>query len=172
MKIIDLKIKQGRLKRDDTIIPMADSFLRKARENLITLNFLYELNSNKEIKKILNVPNYYNSYEWVVITAYYAMYTSALALLAKIGFRSKDHSATLILLEEYFVKRKILDNKSFLLIKNAMFCKKELEKLSDARHKREIAQYSVTKKTTKDIAEKIRKDAYDFVNKVDSIFLI
>ena len=53
-----------------------------------------------------------------------------------------------------------------------MFCKKELEKLSEARHKREIAQYSVTKKTTKDIAEKIRKDAYDFVNKVDSIFLI
>ena len=38
---------------------------------------------------------------------------------------------------------------------------------SDARHKREIAQYSITKQTTKDIAEKIKKDSYDFINKCE-----
>jgi len=171
MKAINLKIKKGRLARDKTIIPKTNSFLRKARNALMTLNFLSELNTNKKIKSLLKIPNNYNSYEWIVITSYYAMYTSALALLAKIGFRSKDHTATLLVLEEYFVKKKILDQESFSLIKNALFQKQELEKLSDARHKREIAQYSITKQTTKDIADKIKKDAYDFVNKVELILI-
>jgi len=55
------------------------------------------------------------------------------------------------------------------LLKNAVFQKEELEKLSEARHQREIAQYSITKQTTKDIAEKIKKDAYSFVNTVEEI---
>ena len=169
MKAIDKKIKQERLTRDKTIIPKTSSFLKKARTNLITLNFLSELNTNKKIKSLLKIPDDYDSNEWVVITGYYAMYTSALALLAKIGFRSKDHTATLLVLDEYYVKKKLLDKDSFLLIKNALFQKEELEKLSDAKNKREIAQYSITKQTTKDIAEKIKKDAYDFVNKVDSM---
>ena len=165
MKAIDFKIKQGRLVRDKTIIPQANSFLKKARNTLMTLNFLSELNTNKKVKSLLKIPNDYDSNEWVVITGYYAMYTSALALLAKIGFRSKDHTATLLVLDEYFVKKEILDKKSFLLIKNALFQKQELEKLTDAKHKREIAQYSIIKQTTKDIADKIKKEAYDFVNK-------
>jgi uncharacterized protein (UPF0332 family) len=97
------------------------------------------------------------------------MYTSALALLAKIGFKSKNHTATLVFLEEFFVKKKLLDDISLSLLKNAMMQKEEIEKLSEARHKREIAQYSITKQTTKDIAEKIKKDAYDFINKCDNI---
>ena len=45
----------------------------------------------------------------------------------------------------------------------------KIEKLSDARHKREIAQYSITKQTTKSIAEKIKEDAYDFTDKCEEI---
>jgi uncharacterized protein (UPF0332 family) len=56
-----------------------------------------------------------------------------------------------------------------MLLKSAMFHKEEIEKLSDARHQREIAQYSVTKQTTRNIAEKIKKDAYDFVNRCGEI---
>ena len=54
-------------------------------------------------------------------------------------------------------------------LKNAILQKEELEKLSEARHKREIAQYSVTKQTTKEIAENIMRDAYQFINTVESI---
>ena len=97
------------------------------------------------------------------------MYTSALAFLSKAGFRSKNHAATLLMLEEHFVKKKHLDEKDLLLIKNAQFQREEIENLSEARYKREIAQYSVTKQTTKNIAEKIKKDSYDFVNKVELI---
>lgn len=61
-------------------------------------------------------------------------------------------------------------DKDFLLtLKNALFQKEEIEKLSDARHKREITQYSITKGTTEEIAKKIKKDAYEFIDKIELI---
>lgn len=157
--------------KDKNIAKNANSFLKKARNNLMTLGLLFRLNTNKKARKLLKIPNNYDPNEWAVITGYYAMYPSALALLAKIGFRSKNHTATLLVLEEFFVKKKLLDEQVLSILKNAHFQKEELEKLSDARHKREIAQYSVTKQTTKEIAEKIRKDAYSFINKCDEILM-
>ena len=170
MKTIKFYMKKGVLIKDKSVEKLANIYLIKAKNNLTTLKLLSEIQSNKIFREKLNLPENYSAYEWITITGYYAMYTSALALLAKIGFRSKNHAATLFALEEYFVKDKILDENSFLLIKNALLQKQELEKLSDAKHKREIAQYSITKQTTKDIASKIQKDAYDFVNKVEEIF--
>jgi len=143
--------------------------LQKARQNLITISLLSKLNKNKKAKDALKIPKDYDSNEWIVICGYYAMYESALSLLAKIGYRSKNHIATILVLEEYFVKNKLLDENSILLFKNALLQKEEINKLSDAKHKREIAQYSITKHTTKIIVEKIKKDAYDFVNKCEEV---
>jgi len=169
MKKIDWYIRQGQLSKDNSYKNLANKFLQKARQNLITMSILSELNDNKKVKDLLKIPKDYDSNEWVVITGYYSMYTAAISLLAKIGYRSKNHTATLCVLEEFFVKKKILDEDTLILLKSAMFHKEEIEKLSDARHKREIAQYSITKQTTKSIAEKIKKDAYDFINKCEEI---
>jgi len=171
MRKIDWFIKQGQLSKDKTYINLANKFLQKARQNLITMSILSEINDNKKAKDLLKTPKEYDSNEWVVITGYYAMYTAAISLLAKIGYRSKNHTATLCVLEEFFVKKKILDKNILVLLKSAMFHKEEIEKLSDARHKREIAQYSITKQTTKSIAEKIKKDAYDFIDKCEEIII-
>ena len=165
MKKIKWFIKKGQLAKDNSYKNLADKFLEKARNNLITMGILSELNNNKKARNILKIPKDYDSNEWIVICGYYAMYESALSLLAKIGYKSKNHTATILVLEEYFVKKKLLDENSMLLIKNAFLQKEEIHKLSDARHKREIAQYSITKHTTKVIAEKIKKDAYEFINK-------
>lgn len=67
------------------------------------------------------------------------------------------------------LEKKILDENIYLTLKNAVFQKGEIEKISNAREKREIAQYSITKQTTKDIAQKIKKDSYSFVNKCEEI---
>ena len=155
--------------KDEGVKKLADKYLDKAKDNLIILKILSEIQKDKEFRKKYNIPSEYSTYEWVVITGYYAMYTAAISLLAKIGYRSKNHTATLCVLEEFFVKKKILDEDILILLKSAMFHKEEIEKLSDARHKREIAQYSITKQTTKSIAEKIKKDAYDFVNKCEEV---
>jgi len=162
-------IEQGFIARDSSVKNLAVKYLKKARNNLITMSLLSEVNGNKKARELLKVPIEYNSDEWVVICGYYAMYASALALIAKLGYRSKNHSATIAVLEESFIRKKILTKEDVDVLKNAMLQKEEIEKLSDARHKREIAQYSVTKQTTKEIAENIKKDAYQFINKVESI---
>jgi len=169
--IRDIKslIRQGFLSKDDSVKFLSLKYLQKARNNLVTMSVLSDLNNNKKAKEILKVPLDYNSDEWVVITGYYAMYSSALALIAKIGYKSKNHSATIILLEEFFIKKKLLSKADIGLLKNAIFQKAEIERLSEARHKREIAQYSVTKHMTKEIAESIKQDAYNFINKIESI---
>lgn len=164
-------IKKGFISKDNSVRNLSKKYLQKARNNIVTMNLLLELNNNQKAKNLLNVPKDYDSYEWAVITGYYSMYSSALALLAEIGFKSKNHTATLRVLEEFFVKKKLLNEKDLSSIKEAHLQKEELEKLSDARHKREIAQYSITKETTKNIAENIKKDAYDFINKVELVLV-
>ena len=60
--------------------------------------------------------------------------------------------------------------KKGLLIKDKTI--KNLAKLflNKARNHREIAQYSVTKKTTKDITEETKKDAHKFVDRMEEVF--
>jgi len=168
-KPIKFYIQRELLVKDEGVKKLADGYLSKAKDNLATLKILSEIQEDKAFRKKLDIPENYSTYEWVVITGYYAMYTASISLLAKIGYRSKNHTATLCVLEEFFVKKKILDENVLTLLKSAMFHKEGIEKLSDARHKREIAQYSITKHTTKTIAEKIKKDAYDFIDKCEEI---
>jgi len=169
--INDIKqlIKQGYILKDDSVKSLSQKYLQKARNNLVTMSLLSDINTNNKARDLLKTPLDYNSDEWVVITGYYAMYASALALIAKLGYKSKNHTATIILLEEFFMKKKLLSKEEISLLKNAIIQKVEIEKLSEARHKREIAQYSVTKQTTKEIAESIKQDAYNFINKIESI---
>ena len=169
MKALKWHIKQGQLAKDSSYKMLADKFLEKARSNLVTMSILSELNNSQKARTVLKIPKDYDSNEWIVICGYYAMYASALSLLAKIGYRSKNHTVTILALEEYFVKKKLLDKDFMFLLKHAFLQKEEIHKLSDARHKREIAQYSITKHTTKTIAEKIKKDAYEFVDKCEEV---
>ncbi len=166
MKKIDFYLKKGQIVKDMTITPLAKKYLAKAKNNLVTMEVLSDLNSKKDL---LALPIDYDPNEWIVITGYYAMYSAALALVAKLGYKSKNHSATILILEKFFVKKKELDEASVNLLKNAKIRKQEIDELSEARHKREIAQYSVTKKTNKEIAEEIKKDAYNFVNKAEEL---
>lgn len=168
MKKIDFYFKKGQIVKDKTVVILSKRYLNKARNNLITMNILSEINKN-ELRKNLEIPKDYDSNEWVIICGYYTMYSAALSLIASLGFRSKNHSATIAALEDHFVRGKHLDKKDLSVIKSTLFQKEEIEKLSEARQKREIAQYSVTKQLTQEIAEKIKTDAYFFVNKNERI---
>ena len=99
MKSIKWFMKEGLLVKDNSFKLIYNKFLEKARNNLITMNLLAEMDKNKQTKDILKLPKDYNADEWIVITGYYSMYSSALALLAKIGFKSKNHTATILVLE-------------------------------------------------------------------------
>jgi uncharacterized protein (UPF0332 family) len=165
--MIEIFIKREQLIKDQTAKNLAESYLKKAKSNLVTMEILSKAEEHKDV---LAIPKDHSTDEWVVIVAYYSMYMAALSLLAKLGFRSKAHTATTAALEEFFVKKKLLDKTHIENFDNIKMKKEEIDTLHDVRDRREIAQYSVTKKTTKELAEKTKKDARSFVDSVEEIF--
>lgn len=153
--------------KDTTIKNIAGEFIAKARNNIATMELL---NKAKSFKDILEFPKDYSPDEWIAITAYYSMYVAALGLLAKLEYRSKNHSATITALDELFVKKRLLEKEYLEILEKINIKKEEIEELERVRDKREIAQYSVTKKTTQNIAEEARTAAHKFTDKMEEIF--
>src|SRR3989338_5130842 len=73
-------------------------FLAKSRKNFTVANLLFTISEKDELKKPLNLAYGFETYEWVIIVSYYSMYASALAALARLGFKSKSHAATIVVL--------------------------------------------------------------------------
>ena len=84
MRKINWYLKKKQLIMDNEVKELAPRYLEKARNNLVTMNILLDLNDNKKARELLKTPKDYDSNEWVVVTGYYAMYTAAISLLAKI----------------------------------------------------------------------------------------
>jgi uncharacterized protein (UPF0332 family) len=95
---------------------------------------------------------------------------AASSLIAKLGYRSKSHVAIAAALEEFFVKKKLLDKAHFDNFENIRMKREEIETLRDVKGRRVTAQYSVTKRTTREIAEQTKTDAREFVDRVEEIF--
>lgn len=166
-KDINWFIQEGLLTKTPFVQKLAPRFIEKAKNNLITLSILFDLHSNKEARNSLNAPKDYDSSEWVAVCGYYAMYMAASAVLAKINYRSKNHTATVLALEAFFVKKQLLEENYVKMIEKAQLEKRYIDNLNLARDRREIAQYSVTKETTRRIAEEIKEDAYKFVERME-----
>ena len=135
---------------------LSDGHIEKADHNLIVMTDLDELGHD----------------DWVVISAYYAMYQAALALLSKIGLESKDHATTVAVLE-YFFGRQI--NKGLIekfdelkerkdKIETIIIEEKYIDYLWKIKRARETVQYgiSITYKET----ESVMNNARDFVRKI------
>jgi uncharacterized protein (UPF0332 family) len=161
------------LSKDKDVRLLAPKYLERATKNLELMNIISELSNNKEAQNALGLSNDYSNDEWIIITSYYAMYTSALALLAKIGYKSNVHTSTIWAIEKFFIERKILEPEYLSLLNHAkeQVSKNDVESLSKGKDNRETAQYNVTKGITHSIAEASMKNAYDFVNKARSIVL-
>lgn len=165
--MIERFIRLKQLIKDPTIKNLAEPYLKKSRSNLVTMEILSKVEQHKTL---LAIPKDHSDDEWVVVVAYYAMYMAALSLVAKVGYKSKSHTATAVALEEFFVKKKLLEKVHFENFESIRIQKEEIEKLKDVRDRREIAQYSVTKRTTKEIAEQTKADAREFVDRAEEIF--
>lgn len=169
-KIKNNKLPRG-LVKDNLVKNLTQGYLEKANKNLELMNIISQLGTNKEVQKILNLPDDYSNDEWIIITAYYSMYVSSLALLAKIGYKSDNHTATIIALDKFYVKKEIIGEEYLAMfnhIKNQID-ENDIDRLSKGKEDRETAQYNVTKATTHALAEMSMKNAYDFVAKVRSI---
>ena len=128
--------KQGKLKIVEPSSYISESYLVKSDNCLKSARVLH-----KE-----------GLYENSVAEAYYSMYHSVLSLLFRCGIKCENHSAAVIILNEIFDMHELKD------------------KLYSAKEERIDRQYYVadpeSAKTTKEAAEKMMKDAEDFVIKL------
>ena len=158
------------------LIKPSKSFLTKSRKNFTVANLLFKISEQEDIRKLLNLASDFEMYDWVIIVSYYAMYTSALSALAKLGFKSKSHAATIAVLERHYIpekeekKGKILGQKDIhKLVKAHAMSEQLIIKLIKTKTKRESAQYDATSSITKEIAKTSLDDADEFITKVEEI---
>ena len=149
---------------------LSSNYLAKANHNFTVSSLLWTAGNTDEAKTALKLSAEFSACDWVAITAYYAMYHSALAALASIGYKSDNHTATIIALEVFFAKRNLLEKEFLDKLKQARGLEEEyVQKLMRARRQRETAQYGVTEETGKEAAEKLLKDARVFVNRMEKL---
>jgi len=124
---------------------------------------------------VLNLPSDFEMYDWVIIVSYYAMYTSALSALAKFGFKSKSHAATITVLEYNYINRdknngKTLEAKDIHKLTRAYALSEQLIiKLIETKTKRETAQYDATPSITREMAKTALGDADGFISKIEEV---
>ena len=147
---------------------LVPNFMEKARHNLTLSKTIEKLSNEENAKKALRLPDDFYAFDWVIITAYYAMYHSALAALASIDYKSDNHTATMFALEVFFVHKELLEPEFLEKLKQAGALEAEyVQKLRRARRQRETAQYAVTEETGKEAAERLLEDTPQFINRME-----
>lgn len=156
--------------RDGSIKRLVGNFLSKARHNLETANVLLNLSESSAAKVSLKISDSYVAYDWVIVSAYYAMYHAALGALAALGFKSEDHEATRVGLIYYYVLEGSLESKYVAALEKARKLEEEyIQKLYKAKRTRQIAQYSVEGEFSKVEAKSLIEDAVSFVNRISEL---
>ena len=128
---------QGKLKIAEPSDEICDSYLRKSENNLISAKILF---SNNQLEDTISL-------------SYYSMYNKLVGLFFKVGIKSENHSASIILMKKIFE----LDN---LVIMSA---KKERV------DKQYYIDFEITKQEVGEtivIAEDFNKDLDDFISKL------
>ncbi len=146
-------------------------FLAKARKNFTVANLLFKISEQEDLKKILTLSTDFNSYDWVIIVSYYSMYVSSLAALARLGFKSRSHAATIAVLEYHYVhQQKNLEAKHIQQLTKAYVLSEELiSKLIQTKTRRETAQYDATPAISRENAVSALEDAEEFITKMEEI---
>lgn len=163
-------MKKKQLIKDIEYMKLEKPFITKARKNYTVSNILFNISEKDDLKKVLSISQDFNMYEWVIIVSYYSMYMSALAALARLGFKSKSHAATISVLKEHYVKKERLEAKHIESLSKAyMLSENLITKLVNTKSKRETAQYDATPAISRENAVTALADADEFVTKIEDI---
>jgi uncharacterized protein (UPF0332 family) len=148
-------LKKGVLKGEKEKNLLSASHLRKAEYNFKFVNFLED---NKRF------------YDWIIVGCYYTIYHSALALITKKGFSSKNHLSTLCaLIKLYYVQERALTKEEIDLVSKSSLEKEEVSYFAYAKEKRETASYGLSEEFNKREAEGLLKKTIQFLNKTREI---
>ena len=174
-KMLKIKVKRyfdnGDLKIDSTITALVKYHVDKARHNIETSSLLMEVSKDKESKKRLKVSADYIGYDWTISCGYYAMFHAATSALAAIGIKAQSHESLIEGLEYHFVsKEKVIESEDIEKIKSAKrLDEKYVNRMWATKSKRNIAQYKADSVIAQKDAEKIYRNAIDFVDTIESL---
>lgn len=135
---------------------LSDGHIKKADHNLIVMTDLRKLGHE----------------DWVVVSAYYAMYQSAMALLTKIGLESKDHATTAAVLEYFFgeqISKELIGKFNELKerkdkIEAITINEKYIDSLWKIKRARETVQYGIS--INYEETEVVMRNAREFASKM------
>ena len=124
-----------------------------------------------DLKKILALTSEFETYDWVIVVSYYSMYVSALAALARLGFKSRSHAVTITVMEQYYVhQQKSLDARHIQQLAKAQVLSEELvNKLVQSKTRREAAQYDATPAISRENAVSALEDAEEFITRIEEV---
>ncbi len=149
-KEINFFITKKQIKKIGKNPELVNSHIKKARHNLE----FYKL--NKEHHK-------FN--DWLIVTLYYSLYHSALALITNKNHSSKNHYATiLILIKEYSITKdeaRLLDELSIN--------KEDAELYTNLKDDRHDASYATNIKFNQETINNYENKVIDFINKTEEL---
>ncbi len=129
---------------------LLESHLKKSRHNLE----FYKLNKNRHT---------FN--DWLIVTLYYALYHSALALITNKKYSSKNHYATiLILIKEYAITKE-----EAKLLSELSISKEDAELYTQLKDDRHDASYATNIKFDNKTIADYENKVLDFINKTEEI---
>jgi len=129
---------------------LVQSHLKKARHNLE----FYKLN-NKHDK----------FGDWLIVTLYYALYHSALALITNKKYASKNHYATIIILiKEYAITRQEAE-----LLNELSINKEDAELYTNLKDDRHDASYQTNIKFNNKKIKEYEDKVLNFINKTEEL---
>jgi uncharacterized protein (UPF0332 family) len=138
--------RDGVLRKETYAPSLVTAFQEKAKHNLRFVN-----------KNMLDEE--FN--DWTIVGIYYAVYHACLSLLAKKGWVSKDHTATILkLIEEYPLTE---DEKAF--IQDLTITKEDIQFYTLLKEKRKEASYSTNILIQTEHVKSLREQGIQFITK-------
>ena len=164
-KVFDFFVKKDVIKKIDP--DLFEKHLNKSLDNLDFGNFIFE-EHKYSIKEKLKGKSFY---DWCVVVYYYAVYHSVLALIAKAGFSSKNHLASISALTHIYYHKDNLLNKEDIkfIVSNLNLEEGEIEFVAGSKESREKASYRVDEEFNLLIAKNLQEKTADFVNKIKKV---
>lgn len=148
---------------------------KKANNNLKLARTIFDLSKNEQKKESMGLMAADSFFDWVIITAYYAMFHMAHAILATKKVKIKNirvHEATLVAFAHHFIVSKELEADMFFIYEDAEGRAEQLfNSLSDERRKRGHFTYEKLPKANMDPAQESLENATRFVQTLETILL-
>jgi len=156
---------------NETKKKLAPNYLEKARHNLLVSKFIEKGTGSKEVLDILGFDEKFKAFDWIINTGYYAMYMAAQSVLASLGIKCENHTATPYALEYYFVLKEKLEQEFVdLLRKNQdLIVKEDVDRLRLGKETRIEAQYDVSKSMEQKMALAVLDDANRFIDRMENL---